>query len=89
MLSFMLIVIANFILLTFYLYVNEIYALSTMLLLQMTGLFQFTVRMAIDTEARFTSVERLAQYEKVQPLMLINQWDVVIECYGFAYMSIS
>lgn len=51
---------------------NEIYALSTMLLLQMTGLFQFTVRMAIDTEARFTSVERLAQYEKVQPLMLIN-----------------
>uniref|UniRef100_K1R7I3 Multidrug resistance-associated protein 5 n=1 Tax=Magallana gigas TaxID=29159 RepID=K1R7I3_MAGGI len=31
---------------------------------QMTGLFQFTVRMAIDTEARFTSVERLAQYEK-------------------------
>ncbi|XP_062576849.1 ATP-binding cassette sub-family C member 5-like, partial [Saccostrea cucullata] len=31
---------------------------------QMTGLFQFTVRMAIDTEARFTSVERLSQYEK-------------------------
>ncbi|XP_056005289.1 ATP-binding cassette sub-family C member 5-like [Ostrea edulis] len=31
---------------------------------QMTGLFQFTVRMAIETEARFTSVERLAQYEK-------------------------
>nr|XP_022286886.1 multidrug resistance-associated protein 5-like isoform X2 [Crassostrea virginica] len=31
---------------------------------QMTGLFQFTVRMAIETEARFTSVERLSQYEK-------------------------
>ena len=32
----------------------------------MTGLFQFTVRMAIETEARFTSVERLSQYEKVK-----------------------
>ncbi|XP_060079358.1 ATP-binding cassette sub-family C member 5-like [Ylistrum balloti] len=32
--------------------------------IQMTGLFQFTIRMAIDTEARFVSVERLQHYSK-------------------------
>lgn len=32
--------------------------------LQMTGLFQFTVRLAIETEARFTSVHRVLDYSK-------------------------
>ncbi|PVD18522.1 hypothetical protein C0Q70_21071 [Pomacea canaliculata] len=32
--------------------------------LQMTGLFQFTVRMAIESEARFTSVQRILDYSK-------------------------
>ncbi|XP_051579787.1 ATP-binding cassette sub-family C member 5-like isoform X1 [Myxocyprinus asiaticus] len=31
---------------------------------QLTGLFQFTVRLASETEARFTSVERIHQYIK-------------------------
>ncbi|XP_066541768.1 multidrug resistance-associated protein 5 [Hoplias malabaricus] len=31
---------------------------------QLTGLFQFTVRLASETEARFTSVERIHQYVK-------------------------
>ncbi|KAG2463187.1 MRP5 protein, partial [Polypterus senegalus] len=31
---------------------------------QLTGLFQFTVRLATETEARFTSVERIDQYIK-------------------------
>ncbi|XP_064615188.1 ATP-binding cassette sub-family C member 5-like [Liolophura sinensis] len=30
--------------------------------IQITGLFQFTIRMAIETEARFTSVERIQYY---------------------------
>lgn len=33
---------------------------------QLTGLFQFTVRLASETEARFTSVERIHHYVKVQ-----------------------
>lgn len=33
--------------------------------LQLTGLFQFTVRLASETEARFTSVERIDHYIKV------------------------
>ncbi|XP_069104067.1 ATP-binding cassette sub-family C member 5-like isoform X2 [Argopecten irradians] len=32
--------------------------------IQMTGLFQFTIRLAIETEARFVSVERLQHYSK-------------------------
>ena len=32
----------------------------------MTGLFQFTMRLAIETEARFTSVQRLTDYSKVR-----------------------
>ena len=32
---------------------------------QLTGLFQFTVRLASETEARFTSVERIDHYIKV------------------------
>lgn len=32
---------------------------------QLTGLFQFTVRLASETEARFTSVERIHHYIKV------------------------
>ncbi|XP_076096353.1 ATP-binding cassette sub-family C member 5-like isoform X5 [Mytilus galloprovincialis] len=32
--------------------------------IQMTGLFQFSIRMAIETEARFTSVERLNHYSR-------------------------
>ena len=35
-------------------------------MLQMTGLFQYTVRLAIDTEARYTSVERIQGYIKVR-----------------------
>ncbi|XP_046559479.1 LOW QUALITY PROTEIN: ATP-binding cassette sub-family C member 5-like [Haliotis rubra] len=31
---------------------------------QMTGLFQFTVRLAIETESRFTSVQRIQEYAK-------------------------
>ena len=31
----------------------------------MTGLFQFTVRLAIETEARFTSVQRIIDYSQV------------------------
>lgn len=34
--------------------------------LQLTGLFQFTVRLLIETEARFTSVERITHYIKVR-----------------------
>lgn len=34
-------------------------------LCQLTGLFQFTVRLASETEARFTSVERIHQYIQV------------------------
>ena len=33
---------------------------------QLTGLFQFTVRLASETEARFTSVERINHYIKVR-----------------------
>lgn len=33
---------------------------------QLTGLFQFTVRLASETEARFTSVERIHHYIKVR-----------------------
>lgn len=33
--------------------------------LQLTGLFQFTVRLASETEARFTSVERIHHYIQV------------------------
>lgn len=32
---------------------------------QLTGLFQFTVRLASETEARFTSVERIHHYIQV------------------------
>ncbi|XP_076436012.1 ATP-binding cassette sub-family C member 5-like [Babylonia areolata] len=32
--------------------------------IQMTGLFQFTVRLATETEARFTSVQRVVDYSK-------------------------
>ncbi|XP_033760188.1 LOW QUALITY PROTEIN: multidrug resistance-associated protein 5-like [Pecten maximus] len=32
--------------------------------IQLTGLFQFTIRLAIETEARFVSVERLQHYSK-------------------------
>ncbi|CAK6441862.1 unnamed protein product [Pipistrellus nathusii] len=35
---------------------------------QLTGLFQFTVRLAIETEARFTSVERINYYIKTLSL---------------------
>ncbi|KAK3096260.1 hypothetical protein FSP39_025059 [Pinctada imbricata] len=35
--------------------------------IQLTGLFQFTIRMAIETEARFTSVERLIYYNRSAP----------------------
>lgn len=35
---------------------------------QLTGLFQFTVRLASETEARFTSVERINHYIKVRML---------------------
>uniref|UniRef100_A0AAY4B775 ATP-binding cassette, sub-family C (CFTR/MRP), member 5 n=1 Tax=Denticeps clupeoides TaxID=299321 RepID=A0AAY4B775_9TELE len=34
---------------------------------QLTGLFQFTVRLASETEARFTSVERIHHYIQVPP----------------------
>lgn len=34
-------------------------------LCQLTGLFQFTVRLASETEARFTSVERIHHYIQV------------------------
>uniref|UniRef100_A0A8C5GV90 Uncharacterized protein n=1 Tax=Gouania willdenowi TaxID=441366 RepID=A0A8C5GV90_GOUWI len=34
---------------------------------QLTGLFQFTVRLLSETEARFTSVERINHYIKVTP----------------------
>lgn len=34
-------------------------------LFQLTGLFQFTVRLASETEARFTSVERIHHYIQV------------------------
>lgn len=38
---------------------------------QLTGLFQFTVRLASETEARFTSVERIHHYIQVSlPLAL-------------------
>lgn len=40
---------------------------------QLTGLFQFTVRLASETEARFTSVERINHYIKVRmrrPLLI-------------------
>lgn len=33
--------------------------------MQLTGLFQFTVRLLTETEARFTSVERIHHYIKV------------------------
>uniref|UniRef100_A0A3Q3VS30 ATP-binding cassette sub-family C member 5 n=1 Tax=Mola mola TaxID=94237 RepID=A0A3Q3VS30_MOLML len=36
---------------------------------QLTGLFQFTVRLLTETEARFTSVERITHYIKVKPLI--------------------
>ncbi|KAK7462637.1 hypothetical protein BaRGS_00038317, partial [Batillaria attramentaria] len=36
--------------------------------LQMTGLFQFTVRLAIESEARFTSVQRVLDYsQSIEP----------------------
>ena len=37
---------------------------------QMTGLFQYTMRLAIETEARFTSVERIQKYIDVSYCML-------------------
>lgn len=37
--------------------------------LQLTGLFQFTVRLLTETEARFTSVERINHYIKVRALI--------------------
>ncbi|XP_069753242.1 ATP-binding cassette sub-family C member 5 isoform X3 [Narcine bancroftii] len=36
--------------------------------IQLTGLFQFTVRLASETEARFTSVERIHHYIKILEL---------------------
>ncbi|KAJ8310788.1 hypothetical protein KUTeg_012653 [Tegillarca granosa] len=36
--------------------------------IQLTGLFQFTIRLAIETEARFISVERLQHYSKITAL---------------------
>ncbi|XP_050393097.1 ATP-binding cassette sub-family C member 5 isoform X1 [Patella vulgata] len=33
---------------------------------QMTGLFQFTIRLAVDTESRFTSVQRILDYSQNQ-----------------------
>ena len=38
--------------------------------LQLTGLFQFTVRLLSETEARFTSVERINHYIKVRAARL-------------------
>jgi len=32
----------------------------------MTGLFQFTIRQAIETEAKFVSVQRLQHYSEVK-----------------------
>lgn len=40
--------------------------LSAFFHLQLTGLFQFTVRLLAETEARFTSVERINHYIKVR-----------------------
>ena len=34
----------------------------------MTGIFQFTVRLLAETEARFTSVQRIHHYIKVRML---------------------
>lgn len=48
-------------------------------LCQLTGLFQFTVRLASETEARFTSVERIHQYIQVPRTTepgLASQWPV-------------
>uniref|UniRef100_A0A8C5GZ36 ATP-binding cassette sub-family C member 5 n=1 Tax=Gouania willdenowi TaxID=441366 RepID=A0A8C5GZ36_GOUWI len=39
---------------------------------QLTGLFQFTVRLLSETEARFTSVERINHYIKVSALIKMN-----------------
>ncbi|RUS76537.1 hypothetical protein EGW08_015692 [Elysia chlorotica] len=48
--------------------------------LQMTGLFQFTARLAVETEARFTSVQRMLEYcnddssESTSSLQPIETW---------------
>lgn len=34
-------------------------------ILQMTGLFQFTIRQAIESEAKFVAVQRLQHYSEV------------------------
>ncbi|OCT78465.1 hypothetical protein XELAEV_18029562mg [Xenopus laevis] len=39
---------------------------------QLTGLFQFTVRLASETEARFTSVERINHYIKVRGFLRLH-----------------
>lgn len=46
---------------------------------QLTGLFQFTVRLASETEARFTSVERINHYIKVRLLQPLWSWMAVME----------
>lgn len=40
---------------------------------QLTGLFQFTVRLLTETEARFTSVERITHYIKVGTLLGVER----------------
>uniref|UniRef100_A0A8C8DMC2 ATP-binding cassette sub-family C member 5 n=1 Tax=Oryzias sinensis TaxID=183150 RepID=A0A8C8DMC2_9TELE len=41
---------------------------------QLTGLFQFTVRLLTETEARFTSVERINHYIKVREMAPAPSW---------------
>lgn len=48
-------------------------------LCQLTGLFQFTVRLASETEARFTSVERIHHYIQVLQAVSSINWEKLLE----------
>jgi hypothetical protein len=47
-----------------------------LLFFQLTGLFQYTIRLASELEARFTSVERINYYLTVSFIYLIHIWFV-------------
>lgn len=51
---------------------DQAWSQTRLSLCQLTGLFQFTVRLASETEARFTSVERIHQY--IQVLRTAAPW---------------
>lgn len=50
---------------------------------QLSGIFQYTVRLSTETEARFTSVQRISNYTKVGKLLLYFIYMFSRQCFSF------